>query len=215
MIMQQGEHGFHTAHCQVALWDTTLYVPLVMRLPGVFDGGRRVEHDQVDLRRSVSADVEDRTLLSQFLRENLNLTGTHVGCDTSQCGACVVHVDGKAVKSCTMLAAQASGSDVTTIERVREDLRGWKLGRALFVADSGMNSEDNRAELARAVVEQGWDLLELSAMGMSLEEIFLKVTEGVSIEELAKESAVDESEEEEWEWEEENEEWEWEEEDNA
>jgi carbon-monoxide dehydrogenase small subunit len=50
------------------------------------------------------------------LRENLNLTGTHVGCDTSQCGACVVHVDGKAVKSCTMLAAQASGSDVTTIE---------------------------------------------------------------------------------------------------
>ena len=66
--------------------------------------------------RSVSADVEDRTLLAQFLRENLNLTGTHIGCDTSQCGACVVHVDGKAVKSCTMLAAQASGSDVTTIE---------------------------------------------------------------------------------------------------
>jgi carbon-monoxide dehydrogenase small subunit len=52
----------------------------------------------------------------QFLRENLNLTGTHVGCDTSQCGACVVHVDGKAVKSCTMLAAQAAGSEVTTIE---------------------------------------------------------------------------------------------------
>jgi carbon-monoxide dehydrogenase small subunit len=66
--------------------------------------------------RSVSADVEDRTLLVQFLRENLNLTGTHVGCDTSQCGACVVHVDGKAVKSCTMLAAQAAGSEVTTIE---------------------------------------------------------------------------------------------------
>ena len=66
--------------------------------------------------RAVSAEVEDRTLLVNFLRENLNLTGTHVGCDTSQCGACVVHVDGKAVKSCTMLAAQASGSDVTTIE---------------------------------------------------------------------------------------------------
>jgi aerobic carbon-monoxide dehydrogenase small subunit len=66
--------------------------------------------------RQVSGDVEDRTLLVQFLRENLNLTGTHVGCDTSQCGACVVHVDGKAVKSCTMLAAQASGSEVTTIE---------------------------------------------------------------------------------------------------
>ena len=66
--------------------------------------------------RNVSADVEDRTLLVHFLRENLGLTGTHVGCDTSQCGACVVHVDGKAVKSCTMLAAQASGSNILTIE---------------------------------------------------------------------------------------------------
>ncbi|MCA0278247.1 MAG: (2Fe-2S)-binding protein [Proteobacteria bacterium] len=66
--------------------------------------------------RKVSAAVEDRTLLVHFLRENLGLTGTHVGCDTSQCGACVVHVDGKAVKSCSMLAAQASGSTVTTIE---------------------------------------------------------------------------------------------------
>jgi carbon-monoxide dehydrogenase small subunit len=66
--------------------------------------------------RSVSAEVEDRTLLVQFLRENLGLTGTHVGCDTSQCGACVVHVDGKAVKSCTMLAVQASGSEIVTIE---------------------------------------------------------------------------------------------------
>jgi carbon-monoxide dehydrogenase small subunit len=66
--------------------------------------------------RNVSADVEDRTLLVHFLRENLGLTGTHVGCDTSQCGACVVHVDGKAVKSCTMLAAQASGSEIVTIE---------------------------------------------------------------------------------------------------
>ena len=66
--------------------------------------------------KEVSADVEDRTLLSAYLRENLNLTGTHIGCDTSQCGACVVHVDGKAVKSCTMLAVQASGCEVTTIE---------------------------------------------------------------------------------------------------
>ncbi len=66
--------------------------------------------------RKVSGSVEDRTLLVHFLRENLGLTGTHVGCDTSQCGSCVVHVDGKAVKSCTMLAAQASGSDVVTIE---------------------------------------------------------------------------------------------------
>ncbi len=66
--------------------------------------------------RKVSGNVEDRTLLVHFLRENLGLTGTHVGCDTSQCGACVVHVDGKAVKSCSMLAAQASGSTVVTIE---------------------------------------------------------------------------------------------------
>ena len=66
--------------------------------------------------RKVSAAVEDRTLLVHFLREHIGLTGTHVGCDTSQCGACVVHVDGKAVKSCTMLAAQASGSTVVTIE---------------------------------------------------------------------------------------------------
>ena len=66
--------------------------------------------------RQVGGEVEDRTLLVHFLREHLGLTGTHVGCDTSQCGACVVHVDGKAVKSCSMLAAQASGSTVVTIE---------------------------------------------------------------------------------------------------
>ncbi|MEP9378204.1 (2Fe-2S)-binding protein [Aquabacter sp. CN5-332] len=66
--------------------------------------------------KSVSADVEPRTLLVQFLREKLLLTGTHVGCDTSQCGACVVHVDGEAVKSCTMLAVQADGASVLTIE---------------------------------------------------------------------------------------------------
>jgi carbon-monoxide dehydrogenase small subunit len=61
-------------------------------------------------------DVEPRRLLVQLLREDLGLTGTHVGCDTSQCGACTVHVDGRAVKSCTMLAVQADGSSVTTIE---------------------------------------------------------------------------------------------------
>jgi carbon-monoxide dehydrogenase small subunit len=66
--------------------------------------------------KAVTADVDPRTLLVEFLREHLRLTGTHVGCDTSQCGACVVHVDGKAVKSCSMLAAQASGSTVVTIE---------------------------------------------------------------------------------------------------
>jgi carbon-monoxide dehydrogenase small subunit len=66
--------------------------------------------------KSVSAEVEARTLLVQYLRESLGLTGTHVGCDTSQCGACVVHVNGESLKSCTMLAAQAEGADVTTIE---------------------------------------------------------------------------------------------------
>jgi len=66
--------------------------------------------------RSVSRDVEDRTLLVHLLRDHLGLTGTHVGCDTSQCGACVVHMDGVAVKSCTVLAAAADGSEVLTIE---------------------------------------------------------------------------------------------------
>ena len=66
--------------------------------------------------KAVSADVEDRTLLVHLIRETLGLTGTHIGCDTSQCGACVVHVDGVAVKSCTMLAGQADGATVTTIE---------------------------------------------------------------------------------------------------
>jgi carbon-monoxide dehydrogenase small subunit len=66
--------------------------------------------------RKVSADVEPRTLLVQLLREKLGLTGTHVGCDTSQCGACVVHVDGASIKSCTILAVQCEGADVLTIE---------------------------------------------------------------------------------------------------
>jgi carbon-monoxide dehydrogenase small subunit len=66
--------------------------------------------------KPVSGEVEERTLLVQFLRENLRLTGTHIGCDTSQCGACVVHVDGVSVKSCTILAVQAHSADVTTIE---------------------------------------------------------------------------------------------------
>jgi len=67
-------------------------------------------------RKPVTASVEPRTLLVQVLREKLGLTGTHVGCDTSQCGACVVHVDGRSVKSCTMLAVQADGRQVVTIE---------------------------------------------------------------------------------------------------
>jgi carbon-monoxide dehydrogenase small subunit len=66
--------------------------------------------------RKVSGNAEGRTLLVHFLRENLGLTGTHVGCDTSQCGACVVHVDGKAVKSCSMLARRPTAPPITTIE---------------------------------------------------------------------------------------------------
>ena len=68
--------------------------------------------------QSVTKDVEERTLLVQFIRENLSLTGTHVGCDTSQCGACVVHVDGRAVKSCSTLAVMVDGAEITTIEGV-------------------------------------------------------------------------------------------------
>ena len=68
-----------------------------------------------------AGEVEGRTLLVVFLREHLRLTGTHVGCDTSQCGACVVHVNGKSVKSCTLLAVQADGTEVTTIEGLAQD----------------------------------------------------------------------------------------------
>ena len=66
----------------------------------------------------VSANVDSRTLLAQFVRDTLHLTGTHIGCDTSQCGACVVHVDGRAVKSCTTLAVSCDGASVTTIEGI-------------------------------------------------------------------------------------------------
>jgi carbon-monoxide dehydrogenase small subunit len=71
--------------------------------------------------KPVTADVEPRMLLAQFLRENLRLTGTHVGCDTSQCGACVVHLNGRAIKSCTMLAVSCEGAKVTTIEGLASD----------------------------------------------------------------------------------------------
>jgi carbon-monoxide dehydrogenase small subunit len=70
---------------------------------------------------AVSANVAPRTLLVEMIRERLGKTGTHVGCDTSQCGACVIHVDGRSVKSCTMLAAQADGADIMTIEGVAQD----------------------------------------------------------------------------------------------
>ena len=66
----------------------------------------------------VSKEIDPKTLLSSFLRENLDLTGTHIGCDTSQCGACAIHMNGKAIKSCSILAIQADGADVTTIEGI-------------------------------------------------------------------------------------------------
>ncbi|MBU2329686.1 MAG: (2Fe-2S)-binding protein [Alphaproteobacteria bacterium] len=68
--------------------------------------------------RTVSGECEDRTLLVHFIRDKLGLTGTHVGCDTTQCGTCVVHMDGKSIKSCSILAVQASGSSITTIEGI-------------------------------------------------------------------------------------------------
>ena len=71
--------------------------------------------------KAVSVNVENRTLLVDFIRTDLGLTGTHVGCDTSQCGACVVHIDGKAVKSCTTLAVACEGADVTTIEGIAKN----------------------------------------------------------------------------------------------
>jgi aerobic carbon-monoxide dehydrogenase small subunit len=71
--------------------------------------------------KAVTREVDPRTLLVQFLREDLGLTGTHVGCDTSQCGACVVHVDGTSIKACTLLAVQAEGATVTTIEGIAEN----------------------------------------------------------------------------------------------
>ena len=87
-------------------------------------GGRMVKLSMTVNGKPASAEIDARTLLVQFLRENLRLTGTHVGCDTSQCGACVVHLDGRAVKSCTTLAASCEGAKVVTIEGLAQ---GGKL----------------------------------------------------------------------------------------
>jgi len=87
-------------------------------------GGRMIKVSMTVNGKPVSADIDARTLLVQFLRENLRLTGTHVGCDTSQCGACVVHVDGRAIKSCTTLAASCDGAKVLSIEGLAQ---GGKL----------------------------------------------------------------------------------------
>jgi carbon-monoxide dehydrogenase small subunit len=86
---------------------------------------------------AVKREVESRTLLVQFLRDHLGLTGTHVGCDTSQCGACVVHVDGKSVKACTMLAVQAEGAEVLTIEGLAKDGKLHPMQQA-FIDNHGL-----------------------------------------------------------------------------
>ncbi len=86
--------------------------------------------------KSVSADVEARTLLVHYIREALGLTGTHVGCDTSQCGACVVHVNGRAVKSCAMLAGQAEGADVVTVEGLAKNGELHPVQKAFMEQDA-------------------------------------------------------------------------------
>ncbi len=88
--------------------------------------------------KAVSGEVEGRTLLSDFLRENLHLTGTHIGCDTSQCGACNVDVDGKMIKSCTMLALEADGGDVTTIEGMANEDGSLGVIQAAFQEHHGL-----------------------------------------------------------------------------
>src|SRR5947209_11666903 len=93
-------------------------VPLIETIKKVA-GGLSVSTVKLTVSgKAVSADVEDRTLLVHLLRDHLGLTGTHIGCDTSQCGACVVHIDGCAVKSCTVLVGQADGAGITTIEGI-------------------------------------------------------------------------------------------------
>ena len=88
--------------------------------------------------RAASGEVEGRTLLSDFLREHLRLTGTHIGCDTSQCGACVVHVNGKAVKACTMFALEAEGADVVTIEGMANEDGSLGLVQQAFQDHHGL-----------------------------------------------------------------------------
>ncbi len=88
--------------------------------------------------KAVSGEVEGRTLLVQFLRENLRLTGTHVGCDTGQCGACTVHVDGHAVKSCNMFALEADGAEVATIEGMANEDGSLGIIQAAFQEHHGL-----------------------------------------------------------------------------
>src|SRR6187551_3250079 len=101
-------------------------------------GGRVTQVSMTVNGEAVRADVEDRTLLVHFLRDTLRLTGTHVGCDTSQCGACVVHIGGRAVKSCTVFAVQVDGEDVLTIEGVAPKGAGLHPVQAAFQEHHGL-----------------------------------------------------------------------------
>ena len=105
--------------------------------------------------KAASGKVEARTLLVQFLREHLGMTGTHVGCDTSQCGACVVHVDGKSVKSCTMLAVQAEGASVLGrgAQRAAQSLLAMATGTARAMSA--------RVSACRAVLDGAGRLIDL------------------------------------------------------
>ena len=108
--------------------------------------------------KNVSATVEGRTLLVELLREKLGLTGTHVGCDTSQCGACVVHVDGEAVKACTLLAVQAEGRDIKTIEGLATNGELHPMQQA-FIAHDGFQCgycTSGQIMSATAVVKEPW-----------------------------------------------------------
>ncbi len=97
--------------------DATVGVSMPNNRSGVVGSRERMASVSMTVNgKTVTKEVEPRTLLVDFLRQEMGLTGTHVGCDTSQCGACVVHVDGKSVKACTALAMQCDGADVTTIE---------------------------------------------------------------------------------------------------
>ncbi len=88
--------------------------------------------------KAVSADVDATTLLSEYIRDHLGLTGTHIGCDTGQCGACTVHLDGRAVKPCSVLAAQAEGADIVTIEGLDDGAGGLHPMQAAFREQHGL-----------------------------------------------------------------------------
>ncbi len=103
--------------------------------------------------RAVSADIDPRTLLVEYIRDHLGLTGTHVGCDTGQCGACTVHVDGRAIKACSLLAAQAEGAQVVTIEGLDDGHGGLHPMQAAFRDEHGLQCGFCTPGMVMAAVE--------------------------------------------------------------